>query len=379
MSTILDKTTANDFVRDIWQQKSAVFRQVLAPAQLVAADGDTLAGLACEPEIDSRIVIRNPANTDWDCETGPFSEERFQTLPPTGWTLLVQGVDRWLDDVGSLLNAFDFLPRWRLDDIMVSYATLGGGVGPHFDYYDVFLLQAEGEREWHIGPRCDETTPLRDHPTLRLLEHFPIEQTHLLQAGDMLYVPAGVAHWGTATTDICITWSIGFRAPTFIDIMAQTLVELKDGDDVRYRDTPAAIDRDPYRINDAATDRLMEHWLSLDKTALREAMTRAFGHLVTESFDAESTSAPDCTPEIDDPAIRGVDIALIHDGASRLAYAPTAQGAYLFVNGEAHATTLALAQGICHGYVPANLTVEPSAQALLTTLFRDGHVSFRPR
>ncbi|MBK8289148.1 MAG: hypothetical protein IPK95_11375 [Cellvibrionales bacterium] len=157
-----------------------------------------------------QLTASDAQQTDWQCEQGPFKAKRFKTLPPSHWTLLVQSVDQWIPEIQALLAQFDFLPRWRLDDIMISYATDGGGVGPHFDYYDVFLLQASGKRRWQVGQRCDENSALRDNDKIKLLKDFHTEADYTLATGDMLYLPAGVAHWGTAVGDDCITISIGF-------------------------------------------------------------------------------------------------------------------------------------------------------------------------
>ena len=187
---------------------------------------------------------------------GPFEEDDFLSLPETDWTLLVQGVNLWVPQVQQLLNRFAFLPAWRLDDIMVSYATPGGGVGPHFDQYDVFLLQVEGQRRWQIGELCNSQTPLREDSPLRQIANFSPQQEWLLEPGDMLYLPPGISHFGVAQTE-CLTYSIGFRSPSIADMLGDLAVELiTQGYDEHYRDPPlvpamASNDIDPAFIAQA--------------------------------------------------------------------------------------------------------------------------------
>jgi 50S ribosomal protein L16 3-hydroxylase len=214
--------TAQQFIQDYWQKQPLLVRgafpgfgEILSP--------DELAGLACEEDAQSRLVLH--ARGKWKLEQGPFDEERFAQLPEQGWSLLVQGVNHFLPEADELLHRFDFIPRARLDDLMVSYAPDGGGVGPHFDSYDVFLLQGYGKRLWRISSQDDmELVP--DAP-LRILKNFETDQEWVLEPGDMLYLPPRLAHWGIAIGD-CMTYSIGFRAPSAEELATQFLVYLQD-------------------------------------------------------------------------------------------------------------------------------------------------------
>jgi len=358
---ILGNLPVTTFIADHWQQQPLLLRHALPDASSLI-DGDDLAGIACEPDGDARLVQCH--GNDWHGEHGPFDEDTFATLPAHGWTLLVQAVDQWIPDVGELLEAFAFLPRWRLDDIMVSYATDGGGVGPHFDYYDVFLLQASGQREWKIGQRCDAHSPLRNNPDMKLLRDFDESACHIVNAGDLLYLPAGIAHWGTAIGDDCITVSIGFRAPSRAELLEACGEEPDGGDDVRYRDTPASIDADPWRINEAALDNLQS--LCSPSTLSRDALLRAFGCMVTEPrypdhICAEEDASADALP--------AGTFTLGHHPASRFAYYCDNDRALLFVDGDVHATHASFAQGVCHGKVVIS---EPDEQALLSLLLAQG-------
>ena len=230
---MLGDLSADAFLRRYWQQEPLLIRKALANYQSPIS-ADELAGLALESEVESRLV--GCEGRDWTLKHGPFTEEDFLSLPEKDWTLLVQGVDLWVPEVQALLSQFAFLPPWRLDDVMVSFACPGGSVGPHFDQYDVFLLQVEGQRRWQIGGRCSSETPMRDDSPLRILKEFEADEEWLLEPGDMLYLPPGVAHWGVAETE-CLTYSIGFRSPSIADMLGDLSVELMtQGYDAHYRD-----------------------------------------------------------------------------------------------------------------------------------------------
>ena len=207
--------TTEQFLAEYWQQQPLLCPQALPHFQSPLT-AEELAGLAMEASIDSRMVWQDAGV--WHQQDGPFEEQAFQGEVP--WTLLVQGVDRHHPKVSVLRNALPPLPRWRFDDVMVSFATDQAGVGPHFDRYDVFLLQGSGRREWRIGPHCDDQTPQLQENGLSLISPFVPLQTYVLEPGDVLYIPPGVAHWGVALGE-AITYSLGFRAPSVGDLMAR--------------------------------------------------------------------------------------------------------------------------------------------------------------
>lgn len=208
--------SAKQFMSEDWQRrvrffpaKNRNFKTPISP--------DELAGLALEPDVESRLITKQ--GDHWHLRRGPFTANDYQQQG--SWSLLVQNVDKLLPEIEALWSLLDFIPRWRRDDIMISYATKGGGVGPHFDRYDVFLLQAAGARRWHIGQYCDEQTALRQDSELCLLSDFFTVETYDCQTGDVLYIPPGVAHWGEASDDNCMTFSFGFRAPRQSDLLAR--------------------------------------------------------------------------------------------------------------------------------------------------------------
>ena len=219
---LLGGLSANVFLRDYWQKKPLLIRQampqfdgLLDPKQLIA--------LACDPDAQSRLVTQRRGQ--WQLNQSPFEAEDFDGLGKSKWTVLVQGLNHYLPQAAELLKQFSFIPHARLDDLMVSYAPKGGGVGPHFDSYDVFLLQGMGHRRWQISTQQDRT--LVEGAPLRILQNFKVEQEWVLAPGDMLYLPPHCAHNGIAEDD-CMTYSIGFRTPAYQELAEQFLVYLQD-------------------------------------------------------------------------------------------------------------------------------------------------------
>ena len=204
--------TKQTFLDEYWQKKPLVIKNALTNFNNPIS-ADELAGLAMEPEIESKIVFETPKERpQWHLKQGPFTEQDFNDLPKSNWTLLVQGVDRVIPDVSNLLNAFDFLPQWRVDDVMISVASLHGSVGPHYDNYDVFLYQASGQRKWSLTTKnCNATNSLPEND-LRIMAEFEVEQEIILEAGDVLYLPAHVGHHGVSISDQSVGYSFGYRS-----------------------------------------------------------------------------------------------------------------------------------------------------------------------
>ncbi len=285
-----------------------------------------LAGLALEEEVESRII--EYSDDQWQLHHGPFATSDFDRELP--WTLLVQAVDHYIPAVAELRKLIDFIPQWRVDDVMVSYAVDGASVGPHFDNYDVFLLQGEGERLWKLGQFCDESTPLLPHDDLRILRDFECTAEYLLGPGDMLYVPPGIAHWGIAQGD-CTTFSIGFRAPRINDMVsrwADQLLEQMEAPDF-YRDARQEPATRPGEIRPRDLERAMAQL----QAALDQASgNHWFGELVTEPrYDLAEL---DC--ELDEALAALADGAefVALSAAAKLAWQQEAEGITVFANGE---------------------------------------------
>ncbi|MEN9724915.1 MAG: hypothetical protein RLZZ98_424 [Pseudomonadota bacterium] len=243
--TLLGGITPEVFLNEYWHKKPLLVRGAI-PAFTGLLSPNELAGLACEEDVQSRLV--SFSKKQWHCEQGPFEEERFAKLPKRDWTLLVQSVNHHMQEATALLQQFNFIPHARLDDLMVSYAPDGGGVGPHFDSYDVFLLQGLGERLWRISEQVDLS--LVEGAPLRILKHFDTQQEWTLSAGDMLYLPPHLAHWGIAVGD-CMTYSIGFRAPSAEELAGEFLNYLQENREFkgRYADSDLKLQAHPAEIS----------------------------------------------------------------------------------------------------------------------------------
>ncbi|MBJ7536682.1 cupin domain-containing protein [Marinomonas transparens] len=232
---ILGGMTAQTFLDEYWQKKPLVIRAGLTDFE-VPLEADELAGMAMEEEVESRIVIEN-GQTPWQMQQGPFDENTFASLPEKEWTLLVQAVDHWVPEVQALKEQFQFLPSWRLDDVMISYATEGGSVGPHYDQYDVFLIQVAGKRRWQaLAPHEYQDSAIAN-VALHILDNFNInpEMDWELEAGDILYLPPNFAHNGRSMDDECMTYSIGFRAPSLQDALTGLRDKLCESINVKDR------------------------------------------------------------------------------------------------------------------------------------------------
>lgn len=249
---LLGGLSVGRFLSEYWQKKPLLVRQAIPGFQgLLTPEG--LKKLAEQEDAESRLVSHRRGQ--WNLDHGPFDAEQLGTLPTRGWSLLVSGVNHFLAEADALLHAFNFIPYSRLDDLMVSLAPTGGGVGPHFDSYDVFLIQGFGRRRWEIS--AQEDLELVAGAPLRILKHFEPEQSWELEPGDMLYLPPKYAHNGVALGE-CMTYSVGFRAPSTQEIATQFLVHLQDtiALEGRYADPDLKRQRHPAEISAAMLEQI---------------------------------------------------------------------------------------------------------------------------
>jgi 50S ribosomal protein L16 3-hydroxylase len=243
-----DGLDAAGFLSLYWQQRPLLMRGAL-PGLVSPIDADELAGLACESDVESRLVRARGPRGPWQVDHGPFDEETLRRLPARGWTLLVQDVDKHVAEVGRLWERFRFIPEWRTDDIMISYAVDGGSVGPHYDEYDVFLVQASGRRRWRIDSRARPETECLPDLDLRILRRFEPDRDWMLEPGDLLYLPPGVPHWGIAQGP-CMTLSVGLRAPAWRELAAGWLEHVAEGlaGDGRWSDPDMQVPADAFEL-----------------------------------------------------------------------------------------------------------------------------------
>ncbi len=340
------------FLKDYWQKKPLLIKNPWN-AWVNPVDPDDLAGLACEAEVESRLITQ--AGGSWQLEDGPFDEARFGKLGAKEWTLLVQAVDHYVAEVAAMIDPFRFIPNWRIDDAMVSYATEGGGVGPHFDQYDVFLLQGLGKRRWQVGAACDENAALIPHDDLRLLANFEATQEWVLEPGDILYVPPGVAHNGVAVSDDCMTYSIGFRAPSASELISNYCDHLLDHlpEDARFADPDLQVQENPGEISAAALDRL--HAMVTEQLLDRDSFSRWFGQYSSTPKYPEMDWRPEEELSQEQLRQRLVSGAILsRNPASRFSFIPASNDRLmLFADGQCFdctAETSGLAKHICeHG------------------------------
>jgi 50S ribosomal protein L16 3-hydroxylase len=328
------------FLRDYWQKRPLLIRNAFADFESPIQPED-LAGLACEEGTLSRIVAHDRERDAWLLRHGPFDESMFPDMPHHDWTLLVQDVDKWDSDVAALLDAFGFLPRWRIDDVMVSFAAPGGSVGAHVDQYDVFLLQALGHRRWQIDASGNPSTEFRNDVDLKLLREFHPTHEWLLRPGDMLYLPPGVPHHGVAE-DACLTFSVGMRAPSAAELLGDFVDTLAaDADDsLRYRDPDLLPASDPAQIDDDAMRRAIEALNALRMND-PERLGDWFGRFITLYRNAgEVMASPDAGEHLRSRIEIEWDLqhgaTLVRHPYSRMAWRKAARAAKLYVNGQGH-------------------------------------------
>ncbi|MGM0522329.1 MAG: JmjC domain-containing protein [Pseudomonadota bacterium] len=372
--TLLGDLTPAEFMAEYWQQKPLLIRGAF-PDFLTPLDPDELAGLACEEGIEARLVEENGPDGPWQVSHGPFDDATFERLPEENWSLLVQAVDHYVPSVASLMEAFDFLPRWRLDDIMISYAPPGGSVGPHVDQYDVFLLQASGERRWQLGHKVPDDAPIIPGIDLRILQEFEIEpgSDWVLEAGDMLYLPPGWAHHGVSQSDDCMTVSLGFRAPSadeaitsYADYLGEQLPPSR-----RYSDAGMAPAEDASQLDDAALERMRK--LILDTLDNPAQMSQWFGRVMTQPKYVDQL-IPNDPPLTDAELVAALQEAPLHHApGSRFAWRTDNDVTTLFVDGDGYTCTQALAQRLADpSPLHSDVLDLPDANDLLTKLVNTG-------
>ncbi len=367
---ILGTLSPSRFMRETWHREARLIRGAI-PGFAGLLDRNGILGLACDADVESRLIVREGRR--WHLEHGPFSMKDFARLPDKNWTVLVQGVNLHLDAADRLLHRFDFVPAARLDDLMVSYAVPGGGVGPHFDSYDVFLLQGPGRRRWRAGRQ--QSHDLRPNMPLRILKHFDHDHEWVLDPGDMLYLPPDYAHDGVAI-DECFTYSIGFRAPTRTELAGEFFADLAGRIDLpgRYADPGQSAARSVGRLPTAMIDATVEaisavRWTRADVSDfLGVYLSEPKAHVFFEP--PEQVPTPAAFARL--LATRGVSL----DRRSILLYGPKA----LYLNGECirfpRGVPVALMQ-LADERALTTRDVPGAVVRLLLAWFADGFVTMR--
>lgn len=324
--------TATEFLRDYWQKKPLFVRNAFPELAFRLSDED-LKELAQEESVEARLVLEK-GKTPWELRKGPFTAKDLKQLPKTQWTLLVQAVDHYLPALADYLDHFAFIPNWRIDDIMVSYAVEGGSVGPHYDHYDVFLIQGFGQRRWQLGLLCDEHSPRVAGTPLRILQNIDVHFDEVANPGDLLYVPPGLAHFGVAQNE-CSTYSIGFRAPALTHLLERIVdaaLEQASGTKL-FSDASRDAAALPGALADSDLEALRAQVLTLldDRDMLRRAVAPFLSEPKYEDYEpqAEEFAPEEIREALDSGAL------LRRDPASRCLYTlENGKAAALFINGQ---------------------------------------------
>ncbi|GAB02313.1 MULTISPECIES: cupin domain-containing protein [Acinetobacter] len=329
---VLGGITAEQFLNEYWQKKPLLVRNAM-PEIIGLLEPEDVQELALEEDVTARLIRQKNKNpNEWHVKSSPLTKGDFQKLPNL-WTLLVQAVDHYSFDISELWKKFPFIPQWRRDDIMVSYAPKGGSVGKHFDFYDVFLVQGHGHRRWQLGQMCDESTQFIPDQPLKLLPEMDIQFDEVLAPGDLLYVPPGLSHYGVAEDD-CLTFSFGFRMPNLSEMIDQ--VSDKFAENTLLKNPLADIARQ----QTAHLGEINEVEFSYLKTQLLDYLTKA------PEFDAaimaymSESSYPNNIPEPEEveasdlSEIIGTGYELILEPASRLLYRMQNGSLDFWANGE---------------------------------------------
>lgn len=329
---VLGGITAEQFLNEYWQKKPLLVRNAM-PEIIGLLEPEDVQELALEEDVTARLIRQKNKNpNEWHVKSSPLTKGDFQKLPNL-WTLLVQAVDHYSFDISELWKKFPFIPQWRRDDIMVSYAPKGGSVGKHFDFYDVFLVQGHGHRRWQLGQMCDESTQFIPDQPLKLLPEMDIQFDEVLAPGDLLYVPPGLSHYGVAEDD-CLTFSFGFRMPNLSEMIDQ--VSDKFAENFLLKNPLADIARQ----QTAHLGEINEVEFSYLKTQLLDYLTKA------PEFDAaimaymSESSYPNNIPEPEEveasdlSEIIGTGYELILEPASRLLYRMQNGSFDFWANGE---------------------------------------------
>jgi 50S ribosomal protein L16 3-hydroxylase len=331
---LLGKISQKEFLTRYWQKKPLLMKGAIQPFPEIISP-EELAGMTLDKQVESRLIIQGPGKNNWQLKRGPFKTSTFQKLPKKKWTVLVNGVDRFVPSVHAFLDEFSFIPFWRMDDIMISYAVDQGNVGAHVDNFDVFLVQAAGKREWMIEDKPvmqDDFIP--DLP-VRLLRKFKPTHRWVLEPGDILYLPPRFPHHGVAQGDRCMTISVGCRAPSTNEIINGVVTNalIQSDESVRYTDP----DLKPQAPGEISADAIAKIKKTIEKALLSdEFLSEWLGRHVTDPYSDVDLKgyAEKVTPAKVASTVKK-SVALVRTEGSRLAYVKGRKGEIAFyVNGD---------------------------------------------
>lgn len=384
----LGEISVEEFLADYWQKKPLFVKNAF-PGLLMGNQSpitaDELAGLACEDDINARLVLEKDGDYPWQAKNGPFDESLFSELPETHWSLLVSDMEKYLPETMSLVRPFRFLPDWRRDDLMISYAPEGGSVGPHVDDYDVFLIQLSGHRLWKISEHfCSDAIEGVD---LRILKTFEAEQEWLCQPGDLLYLPPNVAHHGVAQhlqdnqgNEVdCMTASVGYRAPSLKTMTSDYVNFLNENNHASKRFTDSAPVKPAHHaeISDDTVSQFIDELkqgLTLEPTQVKHWL----GQYCSDNKAFEEFTSDNGDVDFDTLCEIAEQSPLAPSPYSQFLFSKLDQGALLFVNGDSYDVSLSFATLLCDD-APLDFTqlqqiMSDEEKAVLLSLFNSGAI-----
>lgn len=379
---VLGKMSQKEFLSKYWQKRPVLLKGVIQPfPELITPE--EIAGMSCDERVESRLIIQGPKKNQWQLKRGPFKPSTFKKLPKKSWTVLVNGVDRFVPSVHAFLDEFSFIPFWRMDDIMISYAVDQGNVGAHVDNFDVFLVQASGRRKWMIEDRPVPKDDFIPDLPIRLLKKFKPTHEWVLEPGDILYLPPRFPHHGVAQGDRCMTISVGCRAPTVNEIINGVVTNalIQSDDTLRYSD-PELVAQAPGEIAPAAIKKI--------KSQLEKALTSEeflgewLGRFVSDPYtDVRLEDHAEKVPANKVKSTLKGALALVRTEGSRFAFIKgKGTSIQFYVNGDRtdlSGKPAALAQVLAnHLVVPTEMVQsylnDKGCLALLSTLLSTGAV-----
>ncbi len=365
------------FMEEYWQKKPLLVRQAF-PDFSSPISADELAGLAYEEDVNSRIVMEKHGEHPWFPIFGPMSDEIFSSMPETHWSLIVNDLEKYLPELSWIIDRFRFIPEWRLDDLMISYAADQGSVGPHIDLYDVFILQGQGQRRWQINTQpVTKDNQVKGTP-LRIQNNFQAEEEWIVEPGDMLYMPPGVSHHGVSLGE-SLSYSIGFRATSHADLVNEFISHITQNlsPKLTYQDPDQRIQQHPNEIQQDALERVTEifkEYLQPDHPELQ----RWFGCFSSDtktSIDTQPEDEINSIEELKELTSTGI---LSRHPASRFAFAQNPENTLLFIDGEDYEVTPDFAKSLCKlRQIDLDELIEIANKnelSLITELYNEGKI-----
>ncbi|MEZ4743004.1 MAG: cupin domain-containing protein [Bdellovibrionota bacterium] len=383
--TPLGNISIERFLQEYWQKKPFLIRNGM-PNFKSPISPDELAGLACEEEALARLIVEKDPDGPWQVKHGPFDESTFANLPSSNWSLLVQEVDQWVEEVYQLRQLFNFIPEWRIDDVMVSFAPKQGSVGPHTDNYDVFLVQGFGSRKWLIDEHKLVSPELIPNLDLKILKSFVPTQEWVLEPGDILYLPPNIAHHGIALED-CMTYSVGFRAPSELELITSHIESLSSTLEERfYSDSDLTLQTQSCEISKKTLTKICKiiEQIPCDQNSIKHW----FGRLVTQAKREELVPIVEqefsSFSELINYLKKNPQLSLERDHNFRIAYHHNENNLLLFINGEEYlldTSALAFVRALCDSTpftkeALNELENHLGIGSLIVSLFNSGYLGF---